>query len=125
MNIKMTSIPVTDPIKAFKFYTEKLGFQENMYMPEAQLAIVVSKDAPNGTALLLEPSEGTFYQEFQETAREKGLPIIVFGVKNVQDEYDRLKALGVEFKTPPTTNDWGTTVVLDDTVGNYVQLFQE
>ncbi|HUE75800.1 MAG TPA: VOC family protein, partial [Chloroflexota bacterium] len=56
MKIAMTSVLVDDPIKAFKFYTEVLGFAERLYMPEAQLAIVVSPEEPNGTGLLLEPN---------------------------------------------------------------------
>ena len=35
MKVAMTSLLVDDPIKAFKFYTEVLGFVERMYVPEA------------------------------------------------------------------------------------------
>ena len=57
MKIQLTSVLVDDVAKAHKFYTEVLGFVEQMYMPEAQLAIVVSPEQPDGTALLLEPSD--------------------------------------------------------------------
>ncbi len=52
MKIALTSVSVKDPITAFKFYTETLGFTEKMYMPEMFLAIVVSPDDPDGTAIL-------------------------------------------------------------------------
>ena len=52
MNIALTSVSVNDPIAAYKFYTEKLGFVEKVYMPEMYLAIVVSPDDKDGTALL-------------------------------------------------------------------------
>src|SRR6476469_7131953 len=57
VKIAMTGIHVKDPKVAFKFYTEILGFVEHTYMPEANLAIVVSPDDAEGTALLLEPSD--------------------------------------------------------------------
>ncbi len=53
----MTGVHVNSPVEAFTFYTEVLGFVEKMYMPEAQLAIVVSPEESEGTALLLEPND--------------------------------------------------------------------
>ena len=44
MKIAMTSVSVIDPIAAFKFYTEKLGFVEKTYMPEMNLAIVAAPE---------------------------------------------------------------------------------
>ncbi len=56
MKISLTSIFVNSPQEAFKFYTEVLGFVEKMYIPEAELAIVVSAEETNSTSLLLEPN---------------------------------------------------------------------
>jgi len=125
MNIKMTSIPVKNPVEAHEFYTNILGFQSLMFMPEAHLAIVVSADDPKGTSLLLEPIDGTFYQTFQSEAYEKGLPVIVLGSENVKEEYEKLLAKGVKFKQEPTTNEWGTSAVFNDTCGNYIQIHQD
>lgn len=124
MKISLTSIPVHDPIQAFKFYTEKLGFIERVYMPEAYLAIVASAEEPNGTGLLLEPNSNPLSKTFQEGVYKQGLPIIVFGVDDIQKEYERLKSLGVVFSKAPTKTDYGTEAVFDDTCGNYIQLFQ-
>ena len=55
MKISLTSVSVNDPLAAFKFYTEVLGFQEKLYLPDMFLAIVVSPEDPDGTAILLEP----------------------------------------------------------------------
>jgi catechol 2,3-dioxygenase-like lactoylglutathione lyase family enzyme len=57
VKITLTSVFVDDPARAFKFYTNVLGFVEQMYIPEANLAIVVSPEEPHGTALLLEPND--------------------------------------------------------------------
>lgn len=122
MKIAMTSISVNDPIHAFQFYTEILGFREKMYMPEMKLAIVVAPDQPDGTALLLEPRGNFGSQEFFDGIYEAELPVIVFGVEDVQQEYERLVALGVKFTKEPKTTYWGTEAVFDDTCGNLIQI---
>jgi predicted enzyme related to lactoylglutathione lyase len=124
MKIALTSVIVDDPSKAFTFYTEVLGFIERMYIPEARLAIVVSPEDPDGTGLLLEPNDNPISKTFQEAVRKQGLPPIVFGVEDVQKEYERLKKLGVVFTQEPTKTDWGTQALFDDTCGNLIQIFQ-
>jgi catechol 2,3-dioxygenase-like lactoylglutathione lyase family enzyme len=125
MKIALTSVFVNDPLEAFRFYTEKLGFVEKMYMPEHYLAIVASPEDPDGTSLLLEPNMNLGAKEFQKGIYDAGLPIIVFGVPDVQAEYERLKDRGVVFKKEPTKTDWGIEAVFDDTCGNYVQIAQQ
>jgi len=124
MLIALTSISVNDPLEAFKFYTEVLGFVEKIYMPEMQLAIVVSPEDQNGTALLLEPRGNLNSKEYFDGIYNAGLPVIVFGVDDIQKEYDRLKALGVVFRKEPTKTEWGTETIFEDTCGNLIQLHQ-
>ena len=124
MKIALTSVFVDDPAKAFRFYTEILGFREKMYVPEAGLAIVVSPEEPDGTGLLLEPNGNPIARTYQEALHNEGLPVIVFGVEDVHKEYDRLRTLGVVFRGEPETMEWGTQAVFDDTCGNLVQLHQ-
>ncbi len=124
MKIKLTSVFVEDPVKAFKFYTEILGFVEKVYIPEAQLAIVVSPEEPEGTGLLLEPNSNPIAKTYQEALYKQGLPVMVFGVDNVQREYERLHAIGVVFRGKPTKTEWGTQAVFEDTCGNLIQLHQ-
>jgi predicted enzyme related to lactoylglutathione lyase len=53
------------------------------------------------------------------------MPIIVFGVDDVQKEYARLRELGVRFtQEPGPTGQGGAQAVLDDTCGNLIQLYQ-
>ena len=124
MKIALTSVHVDDPIKAFKFYTEVLGFNERLYMPEHLLAIVASPEDANGTGLLLEPSDNPIAKAYKEGLYNSDLPCIVFGVEDAQKEYERLKARGVVFKQEPTKTDYGTTAVFDDTQGNLIQIHQ-
>jgi catechol 2,3-dioxygenase-like lactoylglutathione lyase family enzyme len=42
MRVKMCGLHVTDPAQAFGFYTDVLGFEELMAVPEAGLYIVRS-----------------------------------------------------------------------------------
>ena len=112
MKITLTSVFVHDPITAFQFYTEVLGFIERLYLPEARLVIVASPEEPEGTGLLLEPNDNPIARTYQAGLFNEGLPVIVFGTDDVQQEYDRLSDLGVVFRQPPTT------------CGNLIQLFQ-
>lgn len=124
MKITLTSVYVDDPAKAFRFYTEVLGFVERMYVPEASLAIVASPEEPHGTGLLLEPNDNPIAKTYQQALRDAGLPVIVFGVDDVEREYERLKALGVVFRSEPKREEWGVQAVFDDTCGNFIQLHQ-
>lgn len=124
MKIALTSVPVKSPVEAFKFYTEILGFVKKLYMPEANVAIVVSPEEPDGTALLLEPNANPIAKTFHEALYKAELPPIVFGVEDIQKESERLKKLGVVFRQEPTKTEWGTQALFEDTCGNLIQLHQ-
>ena len=124
MKISVTSVFVNDPLKAFKFYTEVLGFRERLFMPEANLAIVASPEDPEGTGLLLEPNDNPVAKTYQEGLYKTGLPVIVFSVPDVPREYERLSRAGVVFRQPPTPTEAGLAAVFDDTCGNFIELFQ-
>ena len=124
MKIGLTSVFVNDPIEAFKFYTEILGFIERLYMPEHYLAIVVSPEASDGTGLLLEPNNNPIAETYQKALYEAGLPPIVFSVDDIQQQYERLTALGVVFRGEIDVSEWGTTAIFEDTCGNLIQLYQ-
>ncbi len=120
----MTSVFVVDPVEAFKFYTEVLGFKERLFVPEANLAIVVSPEEPDGTGLLLEPSDNPIARTYREGIYNSGLPVIVFSVPDIEREYERLSTLGVAFRKPPTPSEAGLETVFDDTCGNLIGLYQ-
>ena len=83
MKIGLTSVFVHDPIAAFKFYTEVLGFVKRMYMPEAWIAIVVSPEEPDGTGLLLEPNHNAIAKTYQKGLYKAGIPVIVFSAPDI------------------------------------------
>jgi catechol 2,3-dioxygenase-like lactoylglutathione lyase family enzyme len=124
MIISVCSVFVDDQAKALKFYTEVLGFlkKEDLPVGEARWLTVVSPDHPDGVQLLLEPSGHPATQPFKEALVSDGIPFTSFSVDDVQKEYDRMIALGVEFTQPPTEMGPVTTAVFDDTCGNLIQI---
>jgi len=126
MRIDMTSVFVDDQDKALKFYTEILGFVKKSDFPVGQFKwlTVVSPEAPEGTELLLEPSDNPATKTFKKAIFEQGIAAMSFGVDDIQKEYERLKKLGVEFTMEPTNVGMATVAVLDDTCGNLIQLHQ-
>jgi len=127
MKIAMVSVLVADPVKAFKFYTEVLGFEEVMYSPENYIAIVKSTLDSDGTYLLLEPTEPGGI-EIAKTYKQKlyalGIPVISFSSNDIQKTADELKENGVKFKKDPVKTDYGYEAIFDDSNGNYIQLIQ-
>ncbi|WP_114792761.1 VOC family protein [Niabella yanshanensis] len=129
MKIKIISIPVKSQENALKFYTEKLGFIKKVDVPLSEnnrWLTVVSKEEPDGTEILLEPSPLHFEpaKQYQKALFEAGIPYTQFDVESVQKEYERLKSLGVDFSVKPT--DMGTVMiaVFNDTCGNNIQIVE-
>ncbi len=85
---------------------------------------VISPEEPNGTELVLEPDENPAAKTFKKALFEQGIPFTAFQVDNIEKEYERMKKLSVEFKTPPTNMGPVTLAMSDDTCGNYIQIYQ-
>ncbi|WP_426997624.1 VOC family protein [Pseudarthrobacter sp. N5] len=126
MRLKMCSIHVRECAAAHAFYTETLGFETLMAMPEYNLFIVKDPGAePGGVGLLLEPSDNPIGADYMNGLHGAGIPAIVFGVPDVRAEFERLTAAGVTFQGEPAEAPSGITAVFDDTCGNFVQLHQD
>lgn len=130
MKIKIVSIPVSDQQKALDFYTNILGFVKKVDIPlseENRWLTVVSKYDQDGPELLLEPAPNHFKpaKVFQEELKKAGIPYTQFYVDNIQEEFERLTKLGVEFSMPPTEMGTVIVAVFDDTNGNNIQLVEE
>jgi catechol 2,3-dioxygenase-like lactoylglutathione lyase family enzyme len=127
MKIKLTSISIDDYDKALKFYTDVMGFVKKHDIPlgdGARWITVVSPEEPNGTELLLEPN--AYYpamKALKESLVKDGMPFTAFLVNDVQQEYERMRELGVEFTMEPTNMGMTTAAVLDDTCGNLIQIY--
>src|SRR3979411_2016965 len=107
MKVRVIGIPVIDQEKALQFYTEKLGFVKKVDVPLGggnRWLTVVSKEEQDGPEVLLEPSPNHFEpaKTFQKALFDSGIPYTQFNVDNVQQEYERLVNIGVEFSVKPT-----------------------
>jgi len=126
MKIIVTSIFVQDQDKALDFYTETLGFVKKHDVPSGEFRWItlVSPEEQEGTELLLEPNNHPAAKEYQKKLFEEGIPVTMFGVEDVQKEYDRLLKHGVKFTMGPTDAGQVTIAVFDDTCGNLIQIAQ-
>jgi catechol 2,3-dioxygenase-like lactoylglutathione lyase family enzyme len=114
IRIALTSVSIDDYDKALHFYTDILGFET-----------VVSPKEPNGTELLLEPNaEYPAMKALKEALVKDGIPFTAFEVDDIQEEYARLKDLGVSFTMEPTNTGPSIVAMFDDTCGNLIQIFE-
>lgn len=125
IRINLTSVLVDDQEKALAFYTDVLGFQPKNDTPlgDARWLTVVSPAHPDGPELLLEPDWGhPAAKPFKEALVVDGIPYTSFSVDDVNQEFDRLRGLGVRFTQEPMNAGPVTVAVLDDTCGNLIQI---
>jgi len=129
MKIKVISVPVRDQQDALDFYTSKLGFIKKVDVPlgsNNRWLTVVSKDDQDGTEILLEPSPNHFEpaKVYQQALFDAGIPYNQLYVESVEQEYERLVTLGIQFSVKPTAMGTVKIAVFDDTCGNHLQLIE-
>ena len=126
MRIILSSVFVSDQLKALDFYTRVLGFVKKQDFPVGKFKwlTVVSPEDPDGVELLLEPNDNPAARTFQEAVFTQGIPVTTFGVDDLAKEFDRLTSLGAVFRMSPTRTGPVTIAILEDTCGNLIQLVQ-
>jgi catechol 2,3-dioxygenase-like lactoylglutathione lyase family enzyme len=124
MRITIASVLVDDQDKALRFYTDVLGFRKKTEIPlgEHRWLTVTSADDPEGVELVLEPDAHPAAKRFQSELVADGIPYTSFMVDDVAVEFERLRALGVQFTQEPAAMGPVTTAVFDDTCGNLIQI---
>lgn len=102
MRIELTSVFVDDQAAALEFYTQTLGFSKRHDVPVGEFLwlTVVAPDRPDGPELLLEPSNHPAVGPYRSALKADGIPAAQFSVDDVETEYQRLTAAGVEFTLP-------------------------
>jgi predicted enzyme related to lactoylglutathione lyase len=124
MKIGLTSIYVDDQERALRFYTDVLGFVKKMDVSQGpyRWLTVVPTEEPSAIELQLAANDDPAARAYQQALFERGERAIMFYVDDVPSEFDRLTAAGAEFTMPPTKVTGSTIAVLNDTVGNLIQL---
>lgn len=129
MKVKILSIPVLDQERALQFYTTKLGFLKKVDIPmgeNSRWLTLVSKEDQDGVEVLLEPAPLHFEPSkvYQKALFDAGIPYTQFNSENVQEDFDRLSNLGVEFSIKPTEMGTVKIAVFNDTCGNNIQIVE-
>jgi predicted enzyme related to lactoylglutathione lyase len=126
VKIKVTSVYVSDQEKALRFYTDVLGFVKKSDFSNGPFRwlTVGSADEPNGVELQLALNTNPPAKAYQQAIFGQGQPAALFNVDDVQNEYDRMKALGADFTMLPTKVTGSTIAMLNDTCGNLIQIVQ-
>lgn len=119
--------------EALEFYRDKLGFEVDTDAeigPGFRWLTMKIKGQPGFEIILMEPNPGMMLDEESaaqlRSLLDKGvLGGGVFDADDIHKTYEELKALGVEFKGPPSVQSWGTATVLKDNSGSWFSLSQE
>ncbi len=126
MKIKLTTVYVDDQDKALRFYTEVLGFVKKADFsqgPYRWLTVASAEDA-NGTELQLALNNNPAAKTFQQALFQQSQPAAMFFTDDLQADYERMKAQGVEFTMPPTDVTASKIAMVNDTCGNLIQVTQ-
>lgn len=126
MKMYIKSVVVDDQAKARAFYTQTLGFQVKHDIPMGEFSwlTLVSPEEPDGVELALEPGAHEATNTFRAALMADGIPFTAFSVDDLDAEYKRLTAAGVEFTNPPMTAGGAKMAVFNDTCGNLIQLIE-
>ena len=125
IKLKLSSIFVEDQNKALKFYTEVLGFEKKIDVQVREHAWLTVGHEKIEFELLLEPSLHPAAKSYQKAIYKDGNPSNMFFVDDLNEEFERLTSLGVNFKSEPTEMGGAKIAVFDDTCGNLISLCQQ
>lgn len=133
IRIRQVSVIVDDQDKAFRFYTEVLGFVKKTLYPldvdgvRKKIALVCAQDK-EGPELVLEalnPALAGAETDLQKARYAHKVAAAAFEVEDIKKEFKRLKKLGVQFAQEPIRAGAPITwALLDDTCGNLIQIFE-
>lgn len=126
LEIKLTTVHVSDQDRALRFYTEVLGLAKKADISRGPFRwlTVTSPAAPDGAELQLALAADDASRAYQAARRERHEPALLLSTPDLAGEHARLTARGATFTMPPTEVPGSTIAVVDDTCGNLVQLVQ-
>ena len=126
MDIIANSIFVENQEEALQFYTNVLGFKKNAMNLSEGISLVNTclSNTSRWYRINLEPNGNPISKDYQERLYEAGIPITMFGVKDVKQTYETLLESNVNFKVTPTTMGSVRMAIFDDTCGNLIQIIE-
>ncbi len=126
MKIKLTTIYVDDQEKALRFYTDVLGFQKKADYSNGpyRWLTVASAEDPEGTELQLALNNNPPAKAYQQAIFALNQTAAMFFTEDLDADYQRIKAAGAQFPTPPNDVGYATIAIVNDTCGNLIQITQ-
>jgi|SRR5665648_160368 len=117
--ITALTLVVRDYDEAIKFYTEALRFelQEDTDMGGGKRWVKVAPKKSRGAALLLARAANA-EQEAAIGNQSGGRVFLFLHTDDFRDDYEHMKAYGVEFTEEPREEVFGRVVVFKDLYGN-------
>jgi catechol 2,3-dioxygenase-like lactoylglutathione lyase family enzyme len=120
MKIGFVTVFVTDFDKSLDFYTKTLGMEID-YTDKANWAQF--KSGEDVSLAIQKCAPGYTEQGSKMVGRFVGVTLMVH---NIEEQYNRLVAKGVEFTGRPEKQHWGGTLAhLKDLEGNVLTIMQE
>ncbi len=120
LQIKLVTVYVDDQDKALAFYTDVLGFAKKDDFSNSGYRWLTVTDGANELQLALDGTPAA--KAYQEAQRAQNQPAVMFYTSDIGAEYERIKAKGGTFSMPPTDVTMSTIAMLEDGVGNLIQL---
>jgi catechol 2,3-dioxygenase-like lactoylglutathione lyase family enzyme len=116
---------VEDIDETVKFYTEKLGFVKRVdqtFWIKARWVSISPKDQPDvALTLVLADTEEKVCAVGKQTA---GHVYMFLETDTLIQDYNEMKAKGVNFINYPEDHPWGKVVTFEDLYGNIINLVQ-
>jgi predicted enzyme related to lactoylglutathione lyase len=127
MRIQFCSILVDNQEKALSFYTNILGFNKkaDFLMGSYRFLTVTSPENRDDLELILELTNFEPSKTYQKSLYNAGKPLAALITKNIQEDYSRLKEMGVVFRNEPHNSGPIISVLFEDTCGNIINLVQQ
>ena len=124
LQIRLTTVYVDDQEKALRFYTDVLGFAKKDDFTNGPYRWLTVAADPNGTELQLARDDDPAGKAFQQAKFQSSQPAIMFYTDDIKADYERIKARGAEFTSPPTPVTGSIIATLKDGCGNLIQITQ-
>ena len=113
------ALVVADYDEAIRFYTEKIGFElvEDTVLSETKRWVLVKPAGATGACLLLAKA-ATEDQKSRIGNQTGGRVFLFLQTDDFWNDYNKLRAKGVEFVSEPVQQPYGTVAVFKDLYGN-------
>jgi predicted enzyme related to lactoylglutathione lyase len=118
--LAIVSLIVKDLDEAFKFYTEKLGFEKVTDVMGPIHFLTVAPKKGNDTEILLQVPDPKIFgdERATELLNQIGKTSWIFKVEDCKNTVKELREKGVEILNEPTDYPYGTQAEIADLYGN-------